>query len=92
VVNDTICIVIVPDAGAVALIEMVGVVSDNVAASAGLPAGIGPGEPYCILFAAAGDPAGLVTVSGVVSGLGCACQNVGLDAGGWLVFDAWIDL
>jgi hypothetical protein len=92
VVSETSVNVIVPDAGAVALIEIVGVVSVSSPGSLDVPVGIGPGWPNCTLFATAGDPAGLVTLSGVVSGFGCACHCVGLMSGWWFRFEATSDL
>jgi hypothetical protein len=80
-----------PDAGAVASIEMVGVVSVTVAGSAALPVGNGPGCPNRIVFAP-WVGAGVTTDSGVVSGFGCACHCEGLMSGWWFTFPVTSDL
>src|SRR5262245_53773259 len=67
VVNEVSIRSIWPDAGAVALMEIVGVVRLTLAGSPGFPARTGPTWPNFIWFGA-----GLVTCSTVVSGFACA--------------------
>jgi hypothetical protein len=91
VVSEVSIRLIVPEAGAVALIEMVGVVSDIGTASEGSPAEIGPGCPNCTVFAP-WVGAGLTTDSAVVIGFGCACHCTGLMSGWWFRFGVTSDL